>query len=47
MLIRVNDLIDSGTTHFVAWLENIQYRPRNSLPQHEPPFQVPYADREE
>ena len=35
MLIRVNDLIDSGTTHFVSRLENIQYCPRNYRPRHE------------
>jgi len=47
MLIRMDDLIDSRTSHFVSWLENIRCCPRNYLAQQEPPPEVPGADREE
>lgn len=46
-MICVNDLIDSGTRHFVSWLENVRRCPSSCLPQHEQPPQLASADREE
>ena len=45
-MIRVNDLIDSGTRDFVSRFENVRRCPP-SQPQHEPPPQLELVDREE